>query len=147
MQDLQQGSQQSSSGNQKGAKPVDLDAAKAKFDIPDAALEQHEALVQLVLLTDSMNDNERQYWFHIMPIMTAEQVNKLRTILVEEQRKLAELDEDYNEKVTAINEKYIQEWKDSKVLQRREDLKEAEAEAEEAEADAEEDILSQLENI
>lgn len=136
-----------SDDGRKDNKPVDIEAAKAKFDIPDGALELHKPLVELVLLTDSMNDDERQYWFHIMPIMTDDQVNKLRTILVDEQRKLAKLNEDYNENITTLNEKFLQEWKDSKITQRRTDLKKAETTAEQVEAEAEANILSQLENM
>lgn len=118
-----------------------------KFVIPDVVLNQQMPLVELILATESMNDEERQYWFHILPIMSEEQVEKLRGILVTEQRKLAELNQNYNAHVTEINEKYLHEWEQKKQAQRKEALVKAEAEAQEQELTQEENLLEQLNQV
>jgi len=60
-----------------------LDEIQAKF--PD--------LIKLILETESMDDDERQYWFDIMPSMTDEQIDRLFDILETERKKLEELSE------------------------------------------------------
>ena len=49
----------------------------SKFDIPETVKQQYPDLIPLILQTESMTDDERQYWFQILPIMTDEQVKKL----------------------------------------------------------------------
>lgn len=42
-----------------------------------------------------MNDQERNYWLQVLPVMTEDQVKELRDILDTEKRKLAEIDKKY----------------------------------------------------
>ena len=46
------------------------------FHVSDDVQSQYSELLKLILATDSMDDNERQYWFDIMPSMTDEQVDR-----------------------------------------------------------------------
>lgn len=119
----------------------------AKFDIPQVVRDNHSELLELILVTKSMNDDERQYWFNILPIMSDEQVEKLRKILITEQRKLAEINQEYNARVTEINEKYLQKWQEKEVERKREELKKAEANAEIEDKNIEDNLLSQLNNL
>lgn len=125
----------------------DLEAAKAKFDIPQVILDNSSELAQLILVTGSMNDDERQYWFNILPIMSEDQVERLRQILVTEQRKMAELNQTYNESITAINEKYLIKWQDKQTTEKREKLVQAESQEENLEAKQEEELLSTLQTL
>ncbi len=59
-------------------------AATSKFYIPAVVQEKYPNLVPLILETESMDDEEREYWFQILPIMTPEQVEKFREILISE---------------------------------------------------------------
>ena len=63
-------------------------APATKFEIPETVRAQYPDLVPLILETESMNDDERRYWFQILPIMTPEQVLKLRDILANEKKQL-----------------------------------------------------------
>lgn len=119
----------------------------AKFDIPQVVRDNHSELLELILVTKSMNDDERQYWFNILPIMSDEQVEKLRKILITEQRKLAEINQEYNARVTEINEKYLQKWQEKEVERKREELKKAEANAEVEDKNIEDNLLSQLNSL
>ncbi|PIQ78669.1 hypothetical protein COV81_04615 [Candidatus Peregrinibacteria bacterium CG11_big_fil_rev_8_21_14_0_20_41_10] len=125
----------------------DLEAAKVKFDIPQVILDNSAELAQLILVTGSMNDEERQYWFNILPIMSEDQVERLRQILVTEQRKMAELNQTYNEAITAINEKYLLKWQDKQTTEKREKLVQAESQEENLEAKKEEELLSTLQAL
>lgn len=118
-----------------------------KFEIPDAVKTQYPDLVPLILQTESMNDDERQYWFQILPIMTDDQVVKLREILTNEKTQLAEIDKQYHKEVKQINEKHVAEWKDFEKRDKREKLKEAEVKTEEQEKAEQDQLLNQLNNI
>ena len=83
----------------------------SKFDIPETVKQQYPDLIPLILQTESMTDDERQYWFQILPIMTDEQVKKLREILDNEKKQLENLDKKYDKEVKKINDKHVIEWK------------------------------------
>ncbi len=118
-----------------------------KFDISPAVMQQHGELVKLVLATESMNDEEREYWFQILPIMTDEQVQNLRDILVNEKQQLAQLDQEYEQELNRLNEKHMVEWKEFEAKEKRRSLEAAEQAEEEKESAAEEELLKQLEEL
>jgi len=81
---------------------MDLAAIKTKggkkmadFKIPEKLLKNDPQLVELILRSESMNDDERQYWFNLTNVMTPEQIEKLRDILVRERKKLDEIEKKY----------------------------------------------------
>lgn len=51
------------------------------FYISDDIQAEYSELVKLILATESMDDEERQYWFDIMPSMNDNQVDRLFNIL------------------------------------------------------------------
>src|SRR5690606_22669551 len=51
-----------------------------KYSIPKFVKENYGDLVELIKSTESMDDQEREYWFQILPIMSKEQVEKLKNI-------------------------------------------------------------------
>ncbi|MBI5413778.1 hypothetical protein HZA42_05525 [Candidatus Peregrinibacteria bacterium] len=118
-----------------------------KFDIPETVKQQYPDLIPLILETESMNDDERQYWFQILPIMTEEQVGKLREILVNEKQQLKQLDTEYEQEMKKINEKHAVEWKAFEAKEKREKLQAAEGQAEKAEKATEEELLQKLQQM
>lgn len=52
-------------------------------------------LLALIRSSESMNDEERQYWVNILPVMTQEQVKNLSDILQNEKNQLAAIDAKY----------------------------------------------------
>ncbi len=121
--------------------------ALEKFDVPESIREKHRELIELIVVTKSMDDEERQYWFHIMPIMTVEQIEKLRNILLTEQQKLAELNKEYSKRVLELNEQYVVKLQEQETTRKRVELQQAEAEIKQAEEKAAEDLLDQLGDI
>lgn len=51
------------------------------FFVPDEIQAEYSELVKLVLNTESMDNEEKQYWFDILPSMTDDQVDRLFNIL------------------------------------------------------------------
>jgi len=70
------------------------------FKIPEYMLKEDKELVELIMLSESMNDGERQYWFDLTKTMNIQQVEKLRDILLKERQKLAEIEAKYGVKKT-----------------------------------------------
>lgn len=119
----------------------------AKFEIPETVKKQYPDLIPLILATESMTDDERQYWFQILPIMTEEQVAKLREILANEKKQLQKLDRDYEDEIKRINAKHVTEWKTFEAKEKREKLKAAEGAHEKTEKEQEEEMLKKLQGL
>lgn len=51
-----------------------------------------------------MNDEERQYWINILPIMTGEQVKNLQDILENEKKQLSAIDQKYSQEMQKIEQ-------------------------------------------
>lgn len=120
---------------------------KNQFDIPKFVKENYADLVPLIIETKSMDDKERQYWFHILPVMSEAQVTKLRNILAKEKQKLAAIDKEYSEKLSDMQTKRISHWESESYKKKLESVKEQELTAEEQEKQAEENLLKELDNI
>lgn len=118
---------------------------ESKYTIPAFVKEKFPDLVELVLQTESMNEDERDYWFQILPIMTEEQIAKFRGILVNEKSQIKKLDEDYSKEVSKLNEKHSAEWTAFEHKKKREAVTKAEANVEDEEKAKEEALLKQLE--
>ena len=122
-------------------------AAPEKFAIPKMVLDQHGELVELIKATESMDDQERQYWFQILPIMTPEQIEKFRNILQTEKNQLAELDKEYEQELNRLNDKHLLEWKEFESKEKSRTIKEAEAKSAADEKKQEEDLLAKLSDV
>jgi hypothetical protein len=117
------------------------------YKIPQVVQEKFPELVKLILETESMSKEERNYWFQILPIMTKEQVERLKNILNEEKAQLAQLDTQYQDELSKLNEKHLKEWDEFERKQERQQRLDAEAAHEKEEAQQEQDILGELDNL
>lgn len=115
--------------------------------IPQVVLEKYPDLVDMIKKTESMSNDEREYWYQILPIMTEEQVVRLRKILEDEATQLAKLDDQYQSELSKLNDKHLKEWNELDVKQKKEELKKQEAAHEAEETKAQEDILGQLNQL
>jgi len=100
-------------------------------------------LIKMILLTESMDDDERQYWFDIMPSMTDDQIDRLFNILDTERRKLEELEMKYQDEIKNLNEKHLIEWQEFQMK----DSKKKIAKAEAAEKDDADEVLQMLNDL
>ena len=85
------------------------------FQITDELQAKYPDLITLIIATESMDNDERQYWFDIMPSMTDTQVDRLYDILETERKKLSELEVKYQKEIKTLNEKHLIEWQEMQV--------------------------------
>lgn len=124
-----------------------IDAVIAKYSIPENVTKKFSDLIALTLQTESMDDAEREYWYQILTVMTDEQINKLRNILVNEKEQLIRLDEEYNADLKKLNDKHMLEWEDFTRRQKRKEISEAETESEITEKEKEAQLLQELDKM
>lgn len=118
-----------------------------KYKVPKLVSEKFPDLVDLIKNTESMNADERDYWFQILPIMTEDQIAKFRDILLTEKNQLDKLDKEYEEELAKLNEKHMIEWKEFETKEKREELAGKEKNAEVEEKAKEEELLKRLQEI
>lgn len=63
-------------------------------------------LLELIAKAESMDDAERKYWYDILPSMNADQIARLKEILLTEKRKIEELERKYQEELGRLNKKH-----------------------------------------
>ena len=91
--------------------PSELVEYASLFDIPEDFLEVDPQLIQLILESRALDtDEDKQNWFNLLPLMTEDQIIKLREILLKEKKKLQEIEEKYEKKKKEIRQKYLLRW-------------------------------------
>jgi len=116
------------------------------FYLSDEIQAKYPELIKLILNTESMDDDERQYWFDIMPSMTDSQIDRLYDILETERKKLEELEIKYQKEIKELNEKHLLEWQEFQMKKAKEKMEEAKKNEKKEEADPD-DVLSMLDDI
>lgn len=101
-------------------------------------------LIKLVLNTESMDDEERQYWFDIMPSMNDSQIDRLFNILETERKKLEELESKYQNEIKSLNEKHLIEWQEHQMKDSKKKIKEEESKDKDEDPD---DVLKMLNSL
>lgn len=96
------------------------------FTILDEIQVQYGALVDLILWSESIDNNEKQYWFDILPSMTHEQIDRLFNILTTERNQLEELNMKYQNEIKTLNEKHLIEWQSLQSQKAKEKIQQAE---------------------
>jgi len=142
-QDSTQQTGQSDDGTSSSNNPQVDDS---RFDIPQVVREKYADLLELIIATKSMDDKERQYWFHILPVMNEQQVEKLRGILENEKKKLAEIDSKYTSG-NADQKPPVREMEEGEIHRKIQKVQEAEQVHLHQEADKEAELLAQLEDL
>jgi len=116
------------------------------FRIPAKLMQNDPALVDLIMRSESMKDEERQYWFNLYEVMNEGQIEKLRDILTRERAKLAEIDAKYGKKpeIDPVEAAKKAEDMAQKRAAEQAALKKREAEAQAKEAHAEDALMNEL---
>ncbi len=118
-----------------------------QYIVPSLVRNKFPDLVKLIYETESMNEEEREYWLQIMPIMSEEQIKKFRDILVNEKEQLARLDSEYKSEMSKLNRGSGPPIDEAKLKAKMETIKKAEEEEKSTEEAEEENLLNQLENL
>ena len=117
--------------------------------IPPEIQAQFGPLIDLIRGSESMNDEERQYWINILPIMTPDQRKNLEDILVSEKQQLAAIDAKYGrpgQAATPASNASPAETEQKLILKKRE-REEVEKAEQQKESGEETDILSQIQAL
>lgn len=123
------------------------DDAQTQLNIPEEIQARFPELIDLIVSSESMNTNERQYWINILPIMTPEQIQNLRDILQNERRQLAAIDAKYSDDIDEVSKRAQSQEMQRQRSKKREELHSAEEAHDEAEREEEEDLLDQIESL
>ena len=118
-----------------------------KYIVPSLIRNNFPDLVKLIYETESMNQEEREYWLQIMPIMSEEQIKKFRDILVNEKEQLARLDQEYKSEMSKINRSAPKPIDEAKLKEKMNKIKEAEQASQTTEESEEAKLLDELENL
>jgi LAS superfamily LD-carboxypeptidase LdcB len=141
MTDPQQ--QQASGAGSTGQQP----AAAGALNVPAEVQQKFGPLIDMIKASESMNNEERQYWINILPIMTPEQLKNLEDILTNEKKQLAAIDDKYSKEISSIGDQKSVEKIEFSIKQKRKEREELERKASEDESKKEEDILNQIQNF
>ena len=114
--------------------------------IPDDLKKKFPELIELILASESMNDEERQYWVNILPVMTTEQIQNLKDILTNEKQQLAAIDRKYAKEIERIGESQLLQKVDEERRTRREQRSKTEQSARQEEEAHTADILGKIQN-
>ena len=125
--------------------PQELRKIAADFKIPETFLVKNSNLIQLILKSKSLAEyEEKQNWFNLLPILSPEQIEKLRDILTREQQKLEEINQKYSQKQAEISEKYQQSFNPALYSQAQAKIHAQENEAREQEMIEADNLLTQM---
>lgn len=125
--------------------PESLWSLAETFEIPEAFLQSNASLIQLILESKSLAEHtEKQNWFNLLPIMSQEQIDKLKDILTREKQKLQEINEKYAKKQEEINKKYQQSYNPEIYYQKQEKIKQEENKTRDQELVEADNLLTQI---
>jgi len=120
---------------------------ESKYIVPPLVRDKFTDLVKLIYETESMDAEEREYWLQIMPIMSEDQVVKLRDILVNEKVQLEKLDQNYKSEVSNIGNRAVPEIDEQQMKEKMTQIKSAESASEQSEQAEEAALLKQLNDL
>lgn len=120
-------------------------AGATQLVVPEDLRKQFPDLIDLVLHSESMNDEERQYWINILPIMTKDQLQNLRDILTTERAQLAAIDAQYAKAIEVLGKEEFLKQATEERQQRSTRRSEAETSSKQEAEEKAEEILKHIE--
>ncbi|MBT4021529.1 hypothetical protein HOF17_04090 [Candidatus Peribacteria bacterium] len=118
-----------------------------KIIVPDEIRAKFPELIELIVASESMNDEERQYWINILPVMTPEQITNLEQILDNEKTQLAAIDEKYKKEMEKVGGDVDIEEIGRQRREKRESRKSKEGDHEVGEEEKEAEILKAISEL
>ncbi len=126
--------------------PPSGQAASSGLQIPADVLQKFADLIGMIQKSESMNDEKRQYWINILPIMTPEQIKNLRDILENERKQLAAIDAKYQTEIQKLGQDEASRQTEEQRQKRRSERTGKESAHREQEEKVAEDLLKQIES-
>ncbi len=122
-------------------------AAASAIIIPDEVKAAFPDVIALILTSESMNTEERQYWVNILPVMTPEQIQNLRDILENEKKQLQAIDQKYSQDMDKIGQQQFVQQVDDERQRRLAERTAAEQSDKQAQTQQAEDLLNQINQL
>lgn len=122
-------------------------SAGGGLQITDETQAKFGPILELIKGSESMNNEERQYWINILPIMTMEQLKNLEEILTSEKKQLSAIDAKYSKEADALGKEASFTSMEQKIKTRKKERQQTEEEAARKEAVEEEEILAQIQSF
>ncbi len=113
--------------------------------VPPETEQKFGDIVALIRASESMNDEERQYWINILPIMTLEQIENLRKILTTERDQLSAIDRKYSKEISSLGQEEVLRRADELRRSKRKERTRQEQASEEEEDKLADDLLKKIE--
>ncbi len=117
------------------------------LQITDDTLAKFGPMIELIKGSESMNNEERQYWINILPIMTMEQLKNLEEILTSEKKQLNAIDAKYSKEAATLGQEASVSTIEQKIKMRKKERELSEREAAMKEEEAEQEILQQIQSF
>lgn len=121
--------------------------AKQILNIPEETGKKFPEYVELIKHSQTMNDEERQYWVDVLPIMSDDQLKNLRSILDNEKKQIEEANKNYDEGVKEDVKKFNIKFDEIKYKQKKDFIRQQEKSEEMQEKKDEEAVLAELANL
>ncbi len=115
--------------------------------IPPEVQEKFAPLLEMIKASESMNNEERQYWINILPIMSAEQLKNLEDILTNERQQLAAIDAKYTKESAEVGSQAIIDTMEQKLRTKKAQRQQVEQEETKQEENKEADLLAQIQSL
>lgn len=117
------------------------------LNIPAEVSAKFPDIIRLIQKSQSIDNDERQYWIDVLPIMNDDQMENLKSILDNEQKELSELDGENNESEKEDVKMFNLEFDKEKYEEKKRLRMEAEQREELAEKQEEAAVLEELANL
>lgn len=117
------------------------------LQIPVDTQAKFGAIIELIKGSESMNNEERQYWINILPIMTMEQLKNLEEILTSEKKQLQAIDAKYSKQAAGIDGMAAVANMEEKIRSRKKERQQTEEQDAVTERQREEEILSKIQSF
>ncbi len=115
------------------------------YEIDDSYIMDIPDLIVLILESRSIDTiEEKQNWFNLFSMMTFDQIEKLRAILIKEKTRLAEIEAKYADKKKEIKDKYLKKREDMWYTKKIESIKAQEQQATSQEHEEADSLLANL---
>ncbi|MBI5411998.1 hypothetical protein HZA43_02360 [Candidatus Peregrinibacteria bacterium] len=115
--------------------------------IPTETQQKFPDLVESIQKSQSMDQEEHQYWIDALPVMTEDQIKNLRDILESEQKQLEKAKKDHEKATGEIAEKYKVNFDSFQYKERKRLIKEAEAKEKNREGSSLEQLMKDMKQL
>ena len=131
----------------RGNQGVQQDDNQTNLTIPADIQAKFADLIELIKVSRSMNNEERQYWIDVLPIMSADQIQNLRNILDNEKKQIDAAEAAYSQGVQSAAKTAAKEFDEVTYRAKKQARVEAERRQEAEEKEHEEAILAELNRL